>query len=398
MTCHKSPSRNCVAPASCRCFLGLEARGSSGWKPVPHTIRSLLQRSVRNAALGAAAVCLLVFAYAAPARADQIVVGGDDFPHARIVGIKDGQLQFRGADGRLHTAWVDEIDMILVDRGGLFNDFNQAERFMREGEPARAVTRYRRSSRVAEDFWPELIAIRSTLACDAAGQVDQALASFVRVVLGRWAGPTAAARIIPKRVPKSRTAKVSRAIEHIDKALGRRPTDAQRTLLNLVRYELLTPLGDSGAARAARRVATLPVPPEIRVERVYSIQLRALRATLKVGAVPEAMAALDRAILNAPEALLPECLLLKGRTLLVGANTKEQIIRASWLFLRVAIHFPSAARAPEALYDAALAVERIGRVDKAIELLEACVAHTLVVEATRQSATVALRRMRSGSR
>ena len=65
--------------------------------------------------------------------------------------------------------------------------------------------------------------------------------------------------------------------------------------------------------------------------------------------------------------------------------------------MRVAIHFPDDAGAADGLYGAARAVERIGRVDKAIELLEECLGHPRLTPQTRRSAETALMRLRGGA-
>jgi hypothetical protein len=61
--------------------------------------------------------------------------------------------------------------------------------------------------------------------------------------------------------------------------------------------------------------------------------------------------------------------------------------------MRVVIHFPDDGRAAQGLYGAALAVERIGRKDKAIELLTECLGHAHLDEQTRRWAAAMLARL-----
>ena len=91
---------------------------------------------------------------------------------------------------------------------------------------------------------------------------------------------------------------------------------------------------------------------------------------------------------------MPGFLLLKGDALLQAALEHDEIIRAAWPFMRVAIHFPDDARAPKALLGAASAMTRLGRPDKSARLLEECLAHELLDEPTRQRAQDALRELR----
>jgi tetratricopeptide (TPR) repeat protein len=327
-------------------------------------------------------------------RADQIITGEVNYTGAKIVSLEQGQLRFRSADGRLRTAWLDNIGLMILDRGGAFADFNQAERFLASGEPERAVVRYGRALRPSEAFWSDLIAARLLQACDAAGQLDKATGNFIRLAQSRWAGPPAAARLFPKTVPAQRDGKVVRAIDQLDSALRKAPDPPQRVLLELLRYDILRQSGDPRAAQAAQRVAVLSIPPSARSEPAYTILLEGLREALGGDAESAALAALNDAIRDCPESLLPGFLLLKGRTLIRSASTREEIIRACWPLMRVAIHFPKDAGAAEGLYDAAQAVERIGRVDRAIELLEECLGHPRLTPETRRSAETALMRLR----
>jgi tetratricopeptide (TPR) repeat protein len=309
--------------------------------------------------------------------------------------MKEGQLQFRSAGGKLRSAWVGDIGLIVVDRGGIFADFNQAERFLASGEPTRAISRYRRSLRMAEGSWPDLIAARLVLACDAAAKLNHAVSNLIQVIRGRYAGPSAAARLIPKSIPRDRNANVSRAVELLDAALSRGPPEPQRVLLALVRYEILRRSGDDRATPAAQQVAFLTVPPAARSEQVYAIQLDALSRVLQDDATPEALAGLDNAIRDCPEPVLASFLLLKGQTLMRTASTRDDVMRASWPFLRVAIHFQDDARAADGLYGAALAIERLGRKDKAIKLLTECLGHKRLTDETRRRAETTLKRLQA---
>jgi len=344
------------------------------------------------------AACWLVFS--APfARADQIVADGVNYADARIIGLEQGRLQFRDATGLVHATWLSNVGLMVVDRGGVFSDFNQAERFMASHEAERAVVRYRRTMALAEDFWPELITARLAVAYNRTAQLDQAVLSFIQVLRGKRTGPSLAARLLPDSIPAQREAAAVRAIESIDGALSRPTDDTSRALLQLLRYEILRRTGDKRATPLASEVASLTIPEPARSEQAYRIQWNAMRQMTEgeSGSVADAelLADLDDAIRDGPDAVLPSFLLVKGNVLFRSASTREENIEAAWPFLRVAIHFPDDARAAEGLYGAALAVERLGRSDQAMELLKECMAHKHATDETRFSADAALKRLRA---
>lgn len=329
--------------------------------------------------------------------ADQVVVGGIDHSRCKILGVENGKLRFRTAEGTRREAWIEDVDLIIVDRGGAYSDLNQAERFLFKGEPERAIARYRRTLRMVDEFWPDLIAARLLIAYDAAGRFEDAVESFIRVVQGSWTGSPVAARLVPQSIPSKRDGKVTRSLERIVGRLrqGTPLDDAQTALLRLLRYDILRNTSSRDHRLAAKTVALTPIPEAARSERTYTILLAALTETLQAEPSETAVATLNAAIQDCPEFTLPGFLLLKGRTLLRTAATRNDLVRAAWPFLRVAIHFEGHPLTPEALYDGAVAVERLDREDKAIELLTECLEHGHVTQETAKLATIALRRLQS---
>jgi tetratricopeptide (TPR) repeat protein len=336
---------------------------------------------------------LITIALAAGVRADQVVSGETNYPDAKITNFQQGQLQFIGGGGKSHSLWISDVDMIIVDRGGIFNDFNQAERFLAGGEPERAIIRYRRTQRLSEAFWSDLIATRLLVACDHAARIDHATLNFIRVVRGKWSGPAAGARLIPQNFPATRTPKALRAIEHLDAALAQEPSQDQRALLEMLRFKILSQTGDGRAASATKAVAVVDIPDPQRCERTYAIQLTALQQRSKEGLEAAEQASLDRAIRYCPETLLADFLLLKGRVLSQTAQTLDDMIRAAWPFMRIVAHMPGDARAAEGLYETALMLERMGRRDNAIDLLTECLAHENVRAKIRKGAEADLVRL-----
>jgi len=346
---------------------------------------------------GRALACCLFAILASPVRSDQVVTARSNHVGAKVFGFDQGRLQFRIADGRMLTQWVDEIDLVAVDRGGVFDDFNLAERFLQAGEFDKAAVRYERSMRLTDEFWPELAAARLVMAYDRIGRLDKATMNFIGVVRGRFTGPPTAARLILQAIPAKRDSKYARAIEQLDAVLDQNPDDAARVLFEVMRYEILQGNGDERAARAAPTVAALTIPESVRSERVYAGVLSALQETLQAGPNSARLADLDRAIRDCPDASLPSFLLLKGEFLLRTALVREDIIRASWPFLRVVVHAPDDPRAADGLLGSASALERLGRSDQAVALVEECLAHKRVDDRTRERARTMLARLRSAN-
>ena len=344
----------------------------------------------------AVAVGYVAFGPMTVAQADQIMVGESNYPGAKIRALKEGRLEFLTADGELRSEWIDEVDLLVVDRGSAFADFNQAERYLAGGEPEKAIVRYRRTMHhLSEAFWSDVIVARLVMACDRAGRIEPATLNFVRLVRGQWSGPAAAARLIPREVPTRRTAQAARALQHVDGAIAKAVRPEERMVLELLRFEILDRTGDKRAAETAEHVVAMVIPESYGCERVFEIQMSALESVLASRVEPDALAGLDRAIRDCPQSMLPGLLLLKGQALLRTASSREDVIRASWPLMRVVIHLPEDPRAAEALYWAALAVERIGRGEKAIEMLRECLARKDLRAELRPAASAALERLTS---
>ena len=139
----------------------------------------------------------------------------------------------------------------------------------------------------------------------------------------------------------------------------------------------------------------MAIPKALRCERVSAIQLAALETVLgdEVGA--SALKALDRAARQCPRAMLPGFLVLKGQALLRSATTREELIRAAWPFMRVVIHFQRDPRAAEGLLGAAVALERMGRSDRAIAMLEECLRRRGLTAPIQRQVKEALARLQS---
>ena len=104
---------------------------------------------------------------------------------------------------------------------------------------------------------------------------------------------------------------------------------------------------------------------------------------------------MDIAIQDCPLESLASFLLLKGKVLLRTATARNEIIRATWPLMRVVVHLESDPLAPEALYESAVALQRLGRKEQAADLLRECRDHRKVSAKTGKLAKVALERLQS---
>lgn len=322
--------------------------------------------------------------------ADQVIERGRNRVNVDIVGVKGGKLRFTTRSGRLHEVWLDEVSLILVDRGGLFADFNEGERLSAGGEPTRAVARYRRALALAEEFWPELVAARLARACSAAGMLDRAVANWILVVRGKFTGPPAATRMFPTSDAPVAHHVVVRAVELLEGALRSGIPENHRTLLNAALYEVIRPGGGDRMHSMAELVAGQPIDPAIRSPMIYAIQARAMADGLDQPPFSGGSLALEDAIAYSPAETLPAFLLLKGHRLMSQADSPEQIIRATWLYMRVAIHFPDDQRAVDGLYHTAMAMDRMGRPGKAKMLLTESLRHEKISDVMRKTVRSAM--------
>jgi hypothetical protein len=345
-----------------------------------------LDRSARRVLLTAIFLAAAMACFAADLRADQAIVNGVTHNNAKIIGLEQGKLQVRLADGRTISPWIDEVQLLVVDRGGVFDDFNQAEQFLHSGDPLKAIARYERTLRLTQEFWPELIFCRLLAAHDRASQIDRSAQYLARIVNGEFTGPAPAARLYPKYIPDKRDGRVARAVDTLAEEARKLGQDEHRVLLDVLRYDILEKTDPNAARPLARGIAELPVPAPARTERVYAVILRAMQDVFAATPAALNMSTLDRAIRDCPENSLPGFLLLKGDILLQSAQSPEQIMHAAWAFLRVPIHTPDNELAPKALLEASRAMQALKRPDQAKTLLAECLNHPKITDEVRQQA------------
>lgn len=331
---------------------------------LPHRLKGMLAfPCALLAALSAGVAC-----------ADQVIINGVNYTNAKIVQLDQGRLQVRTADGRAVSAWIDEIGLMLVDRGGVFDDFNQAEQFLHNGDAQKAVARYERTLRLTQEFWADLIACRLLAAHDKAGQIDRTAQYFVRIVYGQYSGIGTAARLYPTNFPEKRDGRVARALDLLDDE-SHKLSDDRKILVDILRFDILARTDPSAARPLAKGIMELAVPAPARTTLIYGVLLRAMKEVARDAPSAVVLAALDRSMQDCPEASLPEFLMLKGQLLAQTAESREEWVHAAWAFLRVPIHMPDHELAPRGLFSAARIMQKLERTEQAKALLSECADH-----------------------
>ena len=127
------------------------------------------------------------------------------------------------------------------------------------------------------------------------------------------------------------------------------------------------------------------------------VQSAALGVRAEGNLGPAESASLERAIRDCPPELLPDFLLLKGHVLSQSAATRQDLIRATWPFLRIVAHMPDDPRAAEGLLETAVLLGRIGNRDKAAALLAECLAHAGARAETRRRAEEVIKELEDAS-
>ena len=354
---------------------------------VRHTTFCRRRRSVAWVTT-AAAVMVVV----ACARGDQVITETGDHTRVKVTGYATGNLHLLLDDGSIVPVPLARVMRMVIDTAGQMADFNEAERYLAEDQLQKAIVRYDRALRVATDFWPAVIQVRLLQACDRAGKFERAVQHFVTVAQD---APSAAAALIPNSIPQGRTPTAKRAAQRLTAEANRASQIDCRVLLELLRYAILSGTGDPAAARWTREVARTAIPPSIATGQVYGIQVMACRELLEAKAFDAVLASVEQAVADCPTEVLPDLLLLKGRALLARASDRDDLLASGAALMRVPIHFPDHQQAPEALFWAARVHERLERRDKAVQLLEECLAHARVSQALRQQAEAELSRLAS---
>ena len=341
------------------------------------------------------ALVLTLGILARAALADQVITTGKNLTTGRITDFDGAVLSFLTFDGVSHHIPIGQIIQMVVDNFAWAKDFNTAETYLARQEPGSAAVRYERALRVAEDFWPGLIRLRLLQARDRAGHFNEAVVQFLHLTESM---PDVALGLVPTCIPDTPGDRTRRALERLDEALRRQAGKPAEAPLQVFQFVILERVDPDKAAELAGAVMRLSAPERDFGGRdaLRSIQVRALRLLQQRGRNADVVAGVDRLLADAPESVLPDFLLLKGRALYASAldsGSADEYKQAGLAFMRVAIHYPSDARAGDALLWSARVHERIQRPAQAVQLLRECLARDDVSGGTRSDAQALLRQL-----
>lgn len=338
-------------------------------------------------------VAALVALFAVPAAADQVVCGAESYPRAWVGGYHAGVLEFRTDEGKVKQAAITEVTRIFVDSVRDMTDLNEAEQYLADGEPAKAVARYRRILNTSREFWDDIIMARLVMACEQSDRIDQAVLYLIQATRSAQSGPPAGAMLLPQRLPDKLDENARRAVDQLETAIRAARDQDASDVWSFLRYDILRAAGSPLADEAAQEVARGTLGDAVATERMYAIKLRAFEALIAGDGAPAYLEDLDRALAYCPDPVLPGYLLLKGKTLLRLAEGREDLIHASWPLMRIVVHMKEDPRAAEALYLTAEIMDRLGRADKAVRLLDECIRHKHATDEVRGAAEELRRRL-----
>ncbi|HEY3246536.1 MAG TPA: hypothetical protein VGM03_24590 [Phycisphaerae bacterium] len=322
---------------------------------------------------------------AARVRADQVIVGGRDYPGVTVIAFEKGKLGFRPASGDIERSDLREIKLIVADSIADPKDFNDAEQYYKNKNVEQAVVRYERALRSARDFWITLILARLQQLYNEVGPLEMLVDNYAH--LAERDAPSALALLpAPESLPAPKPGEVQVSLRRLLAAEGGATADRARAPLTLLRYAVMLRGGEQGLDELAPAVATAPLDADAAGATAYRLKLDALGHLRGTDLRAEVLSDIEEALESAPQAILPDLLLMKGRILLEDGKDRDTYIRAGWAFMRVAIHFPDDARAPEGLLGAAQVYERLGVPDKAVALVRECLASKPATETTREHA------------
>ena len=372
----------------------LQARGPQappcrpGFAAAPHNRAGSPGSGLRP--VGGALIAAVLLATTTTAHGDQVVTAEENFTKVTVTDYVNGDLHLRLGDNSTQPVPLVEVRRMVIDSVGQVADLNEAERYLEQNEPERAIPRYERALRQASGVWAQIIRVRLLQACDRAGKFEQAVTYFVEVAAEAL---PVAARLLPTSIPASRTPLTRRALQRVSAEADGAPNSQRRVLMEIFRYAVWDRTDDRRADEQAGRLARIAIPPSIGTAAVYGVWLGACRRLLDAGEHQEVLDTINLALGDCPLEVVPDLLLLKGGALLGRSSSLQDLLRSGSAFMRVAIHFADDERAARGLFWAARVHERLERPDKAAQLLNECLAHARISAALRDRAEAELARL-----
>ncbi|HPD30911.1 MAG TPA: hypothetical protein PLL20_13010 [Phycisphaerae bacterium] len=331
-----------------------------------HALLAGKKQRCRVAATGGV---LFAFLALAPTRADIVgLAGRPPAVDVKITTFRGGQIGYRISSGREAAAAIEEIDYLQITNWPLFN---LAEKQQSDGHIRQAAANYGRLLRQTqapaqgELDRRQLVRCRLLKALDKQGQFDRTVEVYLEILDQE---PDLVERLRPSNLPAAGSTFLQAAADSVAEFINRHGDDEAARFLR--RWRETWPTTTTGPASGNGATASQPAGA---VGAEAARQLEEVRHLISSGQFDEALKRID-AILKSPDGAVAELFFWQGKAMLGRAGGNETADaevdrkRAGLAFMRVVIHFPGHALAPESLYEAGAICRQSGKPEQAARL------------------------------
>ncbi len=329
------------------------------------------------------------------ANADSVIVRGKPLGDIQIVGFSEGMIEYSTAVGDFDHFSIFDINSIQVDSVDRAAALNDAEEYVNNKQPRKAVEAYEKALLNAQGFWNDLVRARFVQAADEAHLFEKAAQTWMRIA---HRDEVTASWLLPQNLPDQPSHATRRILKRLERGIERSATLTERALLETMRFSTLDALDDAAARVLAAPLMGLIVKTKVFAPRTMAVFTQAGDLLITNGDYAHVLQQVEKAIVEVPQDLLPELLLLKSRVQLASAATPEEYLAAALPAMRVVIHFPKHQLVGDGLILAARAHESSGRSSQARRLLEACIATDQSSAETKNNAANLLKRLTQSSK
>ncbi|MBS3733560.1 MAG: hypothetical protein KGY99_01385 [Phycisphaerae bacterium] len=333
---------------------------------------------IRQRTINLAAVAMAVVTVCAVAPADTVDDNGTVWHNVRVSDCADGALSFEWRTQSLSRPLERIRRITLYDQPA----FNKAESQLQEA-PARAVALYDRAEKNARRDWlKRLIAYRRLTALGKAGRIGQWVRHWGQL-LKEGDEPLVAAEFRPASLgtPEQN----GQALQHLQSLLegvdDERVAPAIRAVMATLRRAGADDAAEGSEAAPSERPAADTRDMDVSVRAAAeqrSRRLRDMESLLASGDARAAVRAIDAQLPELTDDELPRALYLAGMARMKASpeasNAAELLAEAGVMFMKVAVFYPFADDAPEALLRAGTVSERLGNDGGAASAYEVVVA------------------------
>ncbi len=342
---------------------------------------------------------LVLLCVSSSTRADRIVTRQTTYEDVTIIDLQRDSLLYQTPSDTFNNIPIDDILLIGVDSEPGLRDFNKAELFRKSRRYNQAITYYERAERLADGHWLKLVQARLIQVLDLGNRIDLLVDRLLGLLI-QSGDPALAAALLPEHAPDGNRG-VQSASRRLRKELQIVDDSDRRLIAQLLDFHIADRTNRSDITQLAKRLASQPLPPNVSTAAAYRIRLRVFRRLSGIDQAVDAFQAavaidyLNRDIASAPEAVLPEVLMLKSELLAETATTDASLYDAALVAMRVAIHYPQNPLAPVALRRAADIHERLNRHSTALRLLQESLDHPRTPEPLRVEIAKEIDRLRA---